>query len=82
MELKKKKVKDLKPAGYNPRINIKENKSLYKKLESSIDKFGLVEPIIWNKKTGHVVGGHQRLQILKDKKIDETYRVVYKRYFK
>jgi len=28
--------------------------------------YGCVEPIIWNEKTGNVVGGHQRLKILMD----------------
>jgi DNA modification methylase len=29
-------------------------------------EFGYVEPIVWNKRTGYVVGGHQRLKILED----------------
>jgi len=35
------------------------------KLEKSIQKFGYVDPIIYNKRTGHVVGGNQRLAVLK-----------------
>lgn len=33
-------------------------------LAASIQKFGLVEPLIWNKRTGYVVGGHQRVRAL------------------
>lgn len=36
----------------------------YEKLKRSIKEFGYVEPIIWNKTTGNVVGGHQRLKVL------------------
>lgn len=38
----------------------------YEKLRKSIETFGDVEPIVWNHRTGNVVGGHQRLQVLKD----------------
>jgi len=64
MEIIKKKLSDLKLAPYNPRkISEKE----LKKLEDSLDKFGYIDPIIWNKKTGNVVGGHQRLKLLNKK---------------
>jgi len=38
----------------------------YEKLKRSIEQFGAVEPVVWNKQTGNVVGGHQRLKILLD----------------
>ena len=31
-----------------------------------MSEFGYVEPIVWNKRTGNIVGGHQRYKILKD----------------
>lgn len=34
-------------------------------LTHSVKRFGLVQPIVINRKTGHVVGGHQRLQALR-----------------
>lgn len=36
----------------------------YQKIARSIEKYGCVEPIIWNEKTGNVIGGHQRLKVL------------------
>lgn len=55
------KVSQLHVADYNPRkITPKE----MQKLERSMATFGVVEPIIWNKTTGRVVGGHQRLKVL------------------
>jgi len=48
----------LKGAPYNPRRISDANKA---KLKKSLGKNGLVGTITWNKRTGHVVGGHQRL---------------------
>jgi ParB-like chromosome segregation protein Spo0J len=58
-------IKDLKPAPYNPRLALKPSDRRYQKLARSLREFGLVEPLVWNEKTGHVVGGHARLAILK-----------------
>ncbi len=71
MKIIKKKVKDLIRPDFNPRIDVRTNKSLYEKLEKSIDEFGYVSPVIYNKQTGNVVGGNQRLAILEDKGITE-----------
>lgn len=45
-------------------------------LEASLERFGVVQPIIFNRRTGFVVGGHQRLKALKKKKIKETPVVI------
>lgn len=71
MKIVLKKLDEIKEAPYNPRISIKKNKQFYDKLKHSMDRFGLVQPIVWNKKTNTVVGGHQRLQILRDQGITE-----------
>ncbi len=64
MQLEKIKVSELKYAKYNPRKDLKPGDSEYEKLKKSIEEFGYVEPVIWNKKTGNVVGGHQRLKVM------------------
>ena len=56
----------LNPAVYNPRRDLKPGDKEYEKLKRSISEFGYVEPVIWNKATGNVVGGHQRLKVLLD----------------
>ena len=66
MVIEKKKVEDLKAADYNPRKDLKPGDAEYEKLKRSIEEFGYVEPIIWNNRTGLVVGGHQRLKVMKD----------------
>ncbi len=66
MEIQKIKVELLNPAEYNPRKDLKPGDKEYEKLKRSILEFGYVEPVIWNKRTGNVVGGHQRLKVLMD----------------
>ncbi|MBW3540655.1 MAG: ParB N-terminal domain-containing protein [Planctomycetes bacterium] len=58
-------IERLVPAPYNPRVTLTPGTAAWRKLERSLDEFGLVQPIVWNERTGHVVGGHQRLAILK-----------------
>ena len=76
MNIEKKNVKDLLPADYNPRKDLKPGDPEYEKLKRSIEQFGYVEPVIWNEKTGRVVGGHQRLKVLIDMGITEVDVVV------
>ena len=64
MEIRKVPVSMLNPAAYNPRKNLKPGDAEYQKLARSLDKFGCVEPVVWNERTGNVVGGHQRLKVL------------------
>jgi len=59
-------VSKLKPSEYNPR---KWNQTQIEGLKESIQRFGLVDPIICNDATGRegvVIGGHFRLKIAKD----------------
>lgn len=51
----------LQEAPYNPRVMDEHG---HKLLNKSLKKSGLVETIVWNKRTGNVVGGHQRLSEL------------------
>lgn len=66
-------ISELKAAPYNPR-EISEKSLLG--LTASLTRFGVVEPIIWNERTGYVVGGHQRLKVLEQEGIKETTVVV------
>lgn len=58
-------INDLKPAEYNPRIDLKPGDPEYEKIRSSIERFGYAKSIIVNSDLT-VVGGHQRLNVLKD----------------
>ena len=76
MKIEKKKVTELLPAEYNPRKDLKPGDAEYEKLKKSLEEFGYVEPVIWNKTTGKVVGGHQRLKVLIEMGITEIDCVV------
>lgn len=69
-------ISKLQPAEYNPRKELKAGDAEYEKLKRSLEEFGYVEPVIWNKTTGNVVGGHQRLKVLCAMGYDEVECVV------
>jgi len=66
MQIIKKKISQLKPSPYNPRKDLTSDDPEYQKLKKSILEFDYIDPIIWNQKTNRVVGGNQRLKILKE----------------
>lgn len=51
----------IKNAPYNPRIM---DEAAKKRLRKNIAKHGLVAALTWNRRTGNLVGGHQRLEQL------------------
>ncbi|MGJ1414099.1 ParB N-terminal domain-containing protein [Sphingobacterium multivorum] len=51
----------IEPAKYNPRKISEEAK---KKLKANIKRMGVMGGIVWNKRSGRLVGGHQKLMIL------------------
>lgn len=65
LELKTLPIDQLIPAPYNPRVPLRPGSRRHRNLTRSLREFGLIEPIVWNELTGHVVGGHQRLEILR-----------------
>jgi len=66
-KLVKKKIKDLKPNPHNPRILTKDQAM---QLQTSLDKFGLIEkPIITENNI--IISGHQRVNLLKKAKEQE-----------
>ena len=73
MIIEKKQISDLIPAPYNPRQSTAKQE---KHLKESLEKFGMVEPIIFNKQTGYIVGGHFRVRELKKLGIKEIECVI------
>lgn len=73
MIIEKKKISDLIPAPYNPRQSTAKQEQ---HLKESLEKFGLVEPIIYNKQTGYIVGGHFRVRELKKLGVKEIECVI------
>ena len=53
-------------APYNPRKDLKPGDPEYERLKKSIQTFDYIDPIIVNRATQRIVGGHQRYKILRD----------------
>ncbi|EMW5437449.1 DNA modification methylase [Enterococcus faecalis] len=66
MKFEKMKLSELHPAEYNPRVELKSGMEEYEKLKQSILEFGFVDPPIFNKRTGNLVGGHQRVAVARE----------------
>ena len=66
MNIQKVSISKLNPAPYNPRQDLHPGDPVFEKLKRSMAEFGCVEPIVWNERTGNVVGGHQRLKVLSE----------------
>jgi len=69
MKVEKIKITDLIPSDYNPRI-MPENEAT--KLRNSLETFGLVDPIVINLKNNHIIGGHQRFEVLIDQHLEDN----------
>ena len=59
------KLKDIRPAAYNPRVTLKPGDKDYEALKNSLERFGVAEPLIVNEHTGNLVAGHKRSNVLK-----------------
>ena len=76
MEIRTLKAAQLRAAPYNPRRDLQPEDAEYQKLRRSMETFGYIEPIIWNERTGRVVGGHQRLKVLLEQGAEDIEAVV------
>jgi hypothetical protein len=63
----------MKEAEYNPR---KISEEALEGLTGSLERWDLLQPIVWNKKTGNIVGGHQRKKVLLSKGLKNVDAVV------
>ncbi len=71
-EIVKIKRSQISLADYNPREISKDAK---KRLKSGLEKYGLVSTLVWNKRTGTLVSGHQRLTIMDEKNAGKDYDI-------
>jgi len=72
MIIERVKVSEINPAVYNPRIDLKPGDPEYDKLKTSIETYGYVEPLVWNKRTKTLVSGHQRYKVLIEQGLEEV----------
>jgi DNA modification methylase len=66
-------VAALRPSPDNPR---RMGSAAMAALTKSLERFGDVQPVVWNRRSGLVVAGHQRLKILRAKKVRQTSVVI------
>lgn len=71
-EIVKIKRSQISLADYNPREISKDAK---KRLQNGLEKYGLVSTLVWNKRTGTLVSGHQRLSIMDEKNGGNDYEI-------
>ena len=71
MKIETWKLKDLKPAEYNPRKRLTTEDKEYQDIKRSVERFGYVDPIIVNR-DGTIIGGHQRYFVLSDLGYEEA----------
>lgn len=76
VKIRRMPLEKLKPADYNPRKKLTKEDKEYQKLEQSLNSFGNVQPVVYNERTGNVVSGHQKLNILQEKGFRETDCVI------
>ncbi len=72
MQLDRIPIDQLNPAKYNPRVDLQPGDPVYEKLKRSVEDFGYVKPIVVNRRSNTVVGGHQRLKVLRDLGYEEV----------
>lgn len=66
MQIEKKKIKDMNRALYNPRVELTPKDIEYQNLRQSINTYGMLIPVVWNKRTNTIISGHQRLSVLEN----------------
>lgn len=72
LPIRRLQVGEITGAPYNPRtITAKALAAL----KTSRERFGLVQAIVWNKRTRHIVGGHQRLKTLEPDEFTDVVEV-------
>lgn len=64
LTVERKVLAELKPMPVNPRVELRPGMPHYENLKHSIERHGFVDPLVWNRRTGHLVGGWQRRAVL------------------
>jgi len=72
MELRKIRLKDIKPSEYNPRVISKE---AFENLKNNIKEFGFLDPLVLNKSLT-IISGHQRFKALNELGFVETEAII------
>lgn len=66
MQIKMMDVADIRVAPYNPRVDLQPGDPEYEALRNSLERWDIVDPLVFNTRSGRLVGGHQRFKIIRD----------------
>lgn len=72
MEIKVIQIEDIRESEFNPRVRLEKGSPEYEQIEASLREFGFIEPLVVNEHNMRLVGGHQRLQVLRDTGVVEV----------
>ena len=72
-EIREVDLSKVKPFEGNPRTISEDSR---KGLSNVLERFGYVDLIVWNERTGNIVGGHQRYSILMSKGVKKAKMIV------
>lgn len=67
------RLSDIKPAPYNPREIAPESLA---GLRQSLEKFGMVDLLVINRRNMHIISGHQRFKILQEEKVESVEAIM------
>lgn len=59
-------IGDILSPAYNPRIDVEQGSKEYEEIKRSFEQYGMVEPLVVNRRSMNCVGGNQRLAVLRD----------------
>lgn len=76
MEIIKKALQEMMFSPYNPKDSVGPGHAIYEKIKRSILEFGFILPLIFNIRTGYIVGGNQRYRVLCDLGFTEAEVVI------
>lgn len=72
MKLVLKKVADLKVAPYNPRVELTPAHPEFQAIKESVEVHGIIQPLVFSKSRGYIIGGAQRLAVLQALGIEQV----------
>ena len=72
MEIELIKFTKVNMAPYNPRVELKPGMPEYEKLVKSIHEFRHILPLVFNVRSGNLVGGHQTMTVLENDGMSEA----------
>lgn len=75
MKMERRKLSDLRPAEYNPRVPLQPEDKEYQDIKRSIEQNGYLDPIVVNY-DGTIIKGHQRRTVMMDLGMEEAEVVV------